>query len=431
MEYALLEARLGVNPYDYVRGVSEFKDKPFKVYRNFTSNLAKQPKYQVPLWFQNKNNKTSLKLTPSQEYVLNKVKSHTITRSQNEKLRLIIHSSAGHGKSYLIGKITELLNLYGKKSVTTVCTGVSALSVSGITLHSFMGLPLYSDFNIERKRANVSVRFASSVERLSYLIIDECSFVDISFFEFISNSICKARKNADPFGNLDGVILTGDFGQLPPVLGLPLWKDPSLLFGNAQSGANLFRSFEICELKEVTRQSDDLIFYGLLQRFRHFQLTDHDISHLRSRQLQNLNAVDREKFSSSLHIFQRNAEVHRHNLTKLLELYLPICRIIPHQRPKFPLIAKCEHLFLSYTAPVVLTRNVSVPHGLVNEREGIFHSILYRRNSKINHSLPICVFVSFSGYTGSLCITKNATRELCCRESCETVKFPSNWGQRN
>ena len=64
-----------------------------------------------------------------------------------ELLRMVVSSTAGSGKSFLIKCLIKAVRtLFGSnKSVQVVCpTGNSAYIISGVTLHSFLKIPTYN-----------------------------------------------------------------------------------------------------------------------------------------------------------------------------------------------------------------------------------------------------------------------------------------------
>ena len=65
--------------------------------------------------------------------------NHQNTAVPKEQLLLIINGEGGTGKSYLINAIRSYLR--GKSEITAT-TGKAAFNVNGITIHSFLKLPV-------------------------------------------------------------------------------------------------------------------------------------------------------------------------------------------------------------------------------------------------------------------------------------------------
>jgi ATP-dependent DNA helicase PIF1 len=53
--------------------------------------------------------------------------------------------SAGTGKSFLLQRIIRSLELLNKKIAVTAPTGIAAVNVGGITIHSFSGIGTFGD----------------------------------------------------------------------------------------------------------------------------------------------------------------------------------------------------------------------------------------------------------------------------------------------
>src|SRR5688572_6011478 len=116
----------------------------------------------------------------------------------------------------------------GSKSPIAVLapTGVAAFNIDGITIHSGLSIPIVNDtkrFDINGKRL---MQLQNKLKDISYIIIDEKSMVGRRMLALIDMRLRQAfpeNKN-EPFGGRS-IIIFGDFGQLPPVLDLPMYAD--------------------------------------------------------------------------------------------------------------------------------------------------------------------------------------------------------------
>ncbi len=146
------------------------------------------------------------------------------TRSQDPlPLMLIVSGTAGTGKSYLIHCLRLLL---GDKVRVAAPTGVAAFNIDGHTLHSLLSLPTKGDFkDLEGERLH---RMQEGLATVRYLIIDEMSMVGRKVFGQID---CRLRQvfpgGANQLFGGCSCLLFGDFGQLPPVMDLPLYTTMS------------------------------------------------------------------------------------------------------------------------------------------------------------------------------------------------------------
>ncbi len=92
-------------------------------------------------------------------------------------------------------------------------TGVAALNVGGVTIHSFFQLPpkIHEDDDIKL------VYDRKLYQKLELLIIDEVSMVRCDLMDSIDKFLKKNRSSDEPFGGVQ-LLLIGDLFQLPPVV---------------------------------------------------------------------------------------------------------------------------------------------------------------------------------------------------------------------
>ncbi|GAA5988260.1 hypothetical protein JCM10908_002134 [Rhodotorula pacifica] len=125
--------------------------------------------------------------------------------------------AAGVGKSFLLQEITRLLEYLQKPFQITATTGIAALQVSGITVHSWAGVGLGKDpvtvlyDRIMRSKERVKIWQETSV-----LVIDEISMIGADLFTKLDVLGKLLRRDRRPFGGLQ-LVVSGDFFQLPPV----------------------------------------------------------------------------------------------------------------------------------------------------------------------------------------------------------------------
>ena len=134
-------------------------------------------------------------------------------------LRMIVSGTAGTGKSYLIHCLRSLLQ---DKVRVVAPTGVAAFNVEGVTLHCFLHLPTRGDFkNLEGEKLH---RLQQDLMGVHYIIIDEVSMVGGKLFGQVDQRLRQAFPHmAQVVLGGCSCLLVGDFGQLPPVMDLPLY----------------------------------------------------------------------------------------------------------------------------------------------------------------------------------------------------------------
>lgn len=158
---------------------------------------------------------------------------------------MLVLGAAGVGKSYVIKTIYHLLtrlfekeehgtNISGlPKIILAAPAGKAAHLINGNTLDYIFKLPL-----IERNDRNQPSTLTPSVTNTIYAnlkdvelcIIDEISMMGSKKFNFIDVRMQQlyGLTNTDThFGN-KSMILFGDFYQLLPVLGTPIYKTPNI-----------------------------------------------------------------------------------------------------------------------------------------------------------------------------------------------------------
>jgi ATP-dependent DNA helicase PIF1 len=177
-----------------------------------------------------------------------------IEQSENN---IFVTGRAGTGKSTLLSYLVE-----NTQKNVAVCapTGVAALNVGGVTIHSLFGFPfgILGEQDIAR---HLNRRTREVLAALDVLVIDEVSMVNADLMDAISKSMGIARgRRKIPFGGAQ-IVMFGDPYQLSPVPGNN--EERAYMSENYQSpwffDAHVWRedSLERFELGEIFRQSDE------------------------------------------------------------------------------------------------------------------------------------------------------------------------------
>ncbi len=203
---------------------------------------------------------------------------------------LFLTGKAGSGKSTLLKYIC---NTTKKKYVVLAPTGIAAINVGGVTLHSFFKIPFHpllpndSRFNYRNIRETLKYNNEKKklLRELELIIIDEISMVRADIIDFIDKILRVYNRNMrEPFGGKQ-LLLVGDLYQLEPVakeedrkLLQPFY--PSHFFFDA----HVFREFPlVCiELKKVYRQKDP-VFITILDHVRTNNVSALDLKMLNKR----------------------------------------------------------------------------------------------------------------------------------------------------
>ncbi|MDA7761264.1 AAA family ATPase [Aquiluna sp.] len=177
---------------------------------------------------------------------------------EQSQSNVFVTGRAGTGKSTLLSHLTANTE---KSFAVCAPTGVAALNVGGVTIHSLFTFPLGLLGEVEIAR-HLSKRTREILRALDMLVIDEVSMVSADLMDAIDRAlrIARGRKN-EPFGGAQ-VVMFGDPYQLAPVPP----RDPqekTYIAENYQSlwffDAHVWRQSDLerFELSEIFRQSDD------------------------------------------------------------------------------------------------------------------------------------------------------------------------------
>jgi hypothetical protein len=280
---------------------------------------------------------------------------HTLMRASEGLPVMLVTGPAGTGKSFLIDQLRVPPN-----TLVAAPTGLAALNVAGVTLHSLFQLPATLVDTRMLKPMERDGRF-KALQACTRLIIDEISMVRADVLDGVDYRLREARGDDSPFGGVQ-LIMVGDPFQLPPVLTSAdrrLFRKrlgyPAEHFFNARCLAphHSFASPEWhCQLSTQHRQSHDSEFRELLGRFRTGCTTTVDLQALNER------VVDRDRVSpDALFLCARNSEARLINAERLAALKGPSGEFFGRGEWPAPQLPAESHLSIRPGARVVLTRN--------------------------------------------------------------------------
>ena len=286
-------------------------------------------------------------------------------------------------------------------------TGVTAFNIVGVTLHSLFGLPTKAEFkDLEGSHLNEMQQKLSSMR---YLIIDEMSMVGRKIFGQVEKRLRQLfpHNPENVFGGCS-VLIFGDFGQLPPVMGLPLYTTISRsdLSDRGRSAYLHFNKFVVV-LNQVIRQAgqdpQQIQFRNILLRLRGGISTTDDWNYLMRRTPTEVQ--DLSLFANALHLYPTKEAVVEHNVAKLQDSNQPIATIKAVHTGSNACRASADEasglepvIRLSKFARVMLINNLWVDPGLVNGAMGTVDAICYRTGGPPD--LPLAVMVKFDNYSG-------------------------------
>lgn len=183
----------------------------------------------------------------------------------NKAPLIFVSGSAGTGKTTLI---KYLMKKFSGRVAVVAPTGVAALQVGGVTIHSFFKLPPRIVFPEKDVKKLADRKLYGSIK---LLIIDEISMVRVDLVDAIDQFLkLNGPVEGVAFGGVQ-VLFVGDLFQLPPVV---TSEDMQVLRSESYKSAYFFaakalyeKQLVMVELQKVFRQKE-ASFSKLLSHLR-------------------------------------------------------------------------------------------------------------------------------------------------------------------
>ncbi len=268
-----------------------------------------------------------------------------------------------------------------------------------MTIHSALSIPINNSKNNLDLDGERLKKLQEKLEHVKYIIIDEKSMVGRRMLSLIDIRLRQAfpEHNNEPFGGRS-IILFGDFGQLPPVLDLPMYasNQSDTLSNDGFAAYKQFR--EVYKLDTIQRQSGESKqqqqFRDILLRLRDGESTITDWEILTSRFEDKLSRIEKDRFSEATSILPRWYDVDMVNTEKLRSLNCPVAKInAVHTGGSKAKNAESDtakgleaQLLLARGARIMLTANLWTKGGLVNGSMGIVRDIIFEEQGPLEKS---------------------------------------------
>jgi hypothetical protein len=283
-------------------------------------------------------------------------------------LRLLLLGTAGTGKTHTAKiAISQVRHILGRfSSVATVAhTGVAAANLGGgaVTIHSLFKLSgQSSEEDLTGEKLDI---FVAQLRDAELVLIDEISTVGAGQFEMISRrleqvgkALWRERVGTEPPSDLGGfggfgIILIGDFGQLPPVLASSLLPHSKLLEpqrsglrGRALQGRLRFQEFvNVVRLRRIHRQKGADLFKESTIRLRDAAVTLEDYKLWQEHVLASPDANHdwdggEDLLSRALTLVAENEVAGRVNGSVLRSRTPALCELVPDSFDK--VVVRCE-----------------------------------------------------------------------------------------
>ena len=168
----------------------------------------------------------SFSLNTEQERAFRIIANH-VSAPATEQLKMYLGGMGGTGKSQVI---KALIYFFGQRKenhrfAVLAPTGTAAALLNGSTYHKALGIYRKSDAGQDFSRSDSTVlnEVRSRFQGVQYIFIDEVSMIACHELYSISARLAQITGMHDaPFGGMN-VVLAGDFAQLSPVFGSPLY----------------------------------------------------------------------------------------------------------------------------------------------------------------------------------------------------------------
>ena len=237
-------------------------------------------------------------------------------------IRLIVYGTAGTGKTHLIKAL--------KQECKGVCcmapTAMAALLIDGITYQSAIPTPVNGQRAWKKLPSAVLSRYQHKLKDVQLLILDEFSMLSMSDMGWLDSRLREIRHANLPFGGFS-IVFAGDFGQLPPCAGVPLFRKPMSDVPKRVSGRNMYLGISkvVILTKPQRTKNASTKFKGALELLRNGLLmddsTDPVYTVLKERFTCN---VDTRQFDDAVNVWYCRKPVRQYNHNAIVKLGTPI-----------------------------------------------------------------------------------------------------------
>jgi hypothetical protein len=313
-----------------------------------------------------------------------------------------LQGGPGVGKTFLSTIIIESIQNLCRKVAVCAPTGIAASYLpQGMTINSLFSIPCRKNESSLIQPLGIKqlekLRRRLEPDLLSLIVIDEISMVTSEMINSVDQRLRQVVNNSElPFGGIS-ILAVGDFYQLKPACGTPLYAN---LSGGSKKlaaidGWNRFFSFDLYELKTQVRSKDS----DHTKRLAQMKLNPGDIL----RNLSILSPADQTDFQTATILVASNQE--RTNLNHFmvrrfaLQSGQPILRWrkkVSQQLSERLTAAEIEmlyqsdhtgelHCYFVRSAPAYLSENICPEKGIANGSAVILDSITIHPDELTDH----------------------------------------------
>lgn len=337
--------------------------------------------------------------------VINWANGLIATPPVNEQFLCHLDGRGGTGKTYLIKMISSHLQQLLGRDVTCRAspTGKAAVLISGQTIHSAFRIPIGAENGIVKDidKQTLLDRIRRDHQNTQLIILDEKSMISAPMLTTIDQRCRQIWSNHEHqmFGGRS-LILAGDFRQLPPVSGSPMFtKRPDA----DQRYMDVYSSIsESIFLETPIRTSSDQQFDSALLKIRNNEGDQETFDLFNSRAALSLTDQEISNFVDAPRIFFTNNMVNHYNVERLRSGSIPTKRIEAQDTRNFDSARlTCPNpkiLFVQENMRCMITENISMRHGIVNGSLGTVRHLVWPIGSNAQTDIPQAILVEIDGY---------------------------------
>ncbi|KAH0385989.1 hypothetical protein KCU92_g2920, partial [Aureobasidium melanogenum] len=323
-----------------------------------------------------------------------------------------VDGGAGSGKTFVCQLITDHVNQLAMTmnqptpAVKVMApTGVAAKNIGGETLHS--ALRIFSANFLPLMDAGL-LSLRKEWQDIRLVVIDEKSMISRNILWQIDQRLRHILDRHDrPFGGMS-VILVGDFVQIQPVAGAPLYQDDRQPHYEVA-----YRAFSKSYfLRSSHRHENDGRLLSALDAIRDDKVTHMVWQHLSERCMTHpdMTATEIASFDNALRLYFNREPVRRYNERRLTDARSPVLAIPAVNLPPTPAVASVQaedahnlepELLLSIGCPVIVTENICKQAGVVNGSTGVVTGYRWHDEQDPAKTAPFAVMVKMDDFRGN------------------------------
>ena len=295
----------------------------------------------------------------------------------NQKKNIFLFGKAGTGKSHAVKALKEFM---GVKLAITASTGIAALNINGVTLHSYIGVgKMLSPIDYTIKQIFKNQELFEKIQRIQCILIDEISMFSNKPFIYLDAVLRKVKNDNRVCGGVQ-IIAVGDYMQLPYVDNVKQNQfDKSGIFQSPAYKSEIWQNLDfqpVC-LNEIMRQKGDNTFIEDLNYARNGLYSPSLYANREKR------ALSQEKYDKSnldhIIITSENATVNKINEFKYNQIggkeFTYLAHVIKGDRNAEYACGQFERvkpeIRLKIGTQVIVEQNINIDKGLVNGTKGV------------------------------------------------------------